>query len=240
MSGGGSVKQTPAQQLQQQAAENQWAQYETTWQPIQRYYQQRMEQGQGPARTIGLGQANADTQQRYGLAGSQLNAQQAARGAIPGSDASIFGQSSLAGMKAAAGGVGQTNEQNAIDRQYLSGLGSVMSMGTQQLSQSDNALSNLANAQGGIAEQTAQLNAQQAGGLGQAIGTGLGSGAGYGLQSYMSQIAAPESPGGGTGGDYGVQSDYGSLPITLSSPAAPPNMIGSPAFQSGLSGFPGG
>lgn len=196
MSGGGGnqIPETPLQKAQAQVASQQWQDYQKRWLPVQQFFIQRTESNLPAKRAYLEGVGNTDVRGQFENAREGLNAALSQRGALPGSNASVFGNEKLASSKGQALGLNRTNVDDAVTRQYLGGLQDIVQMGRGQQATSDAALSDIAGMSGRSAAAQAQAAEQEAAGLGEAIGTGVGLGGGYGLSQYMDYLS--RNPGG--------------------------------------------
>ncbi len=195
MSGGGdtNVPETPLETAQANVAKAQYADYQKRWLPVQQQFIARTEGNEGAKKAASEGAANVDVQGRFGDAQQGLNTSLSNRGALPGSGKSIFGNTKFAGDKGQAAGLTRTNVDDVVDRQYMSGLQDIVSMGRGQRATSDQALSTIAGLSGQEATANAEASAQDAAGAGEAIGTGIGIGGSYLLPK------ANQTPSGGRG-----------------------------------------
>lgn len=193
MSGGSTpgVTESPLQKSQVNVAQQQWQAYSQKALPAISYWRNRAESNLGAKKQFAEGGADADTQNQFGAADQKLDTDLTSHGIDLGSGKGIFAQNSLSDSKAQALGLSKTDADAAIQQQYESGLGDIVSQGRGIQSTSDQGLATVADISGEQATQAAQLSEENAAGLGEAIGTGVGIGGGYGISSAMRGSPAP-------------------------------------------------
>lgn len=190
MSGGGGsnvIPETPLQKTQAMVAAQQWSDYNKRWAPVQEFFINRTKGGQGAKQLFLEGKNNADVEGQFGNAEAGLNAALARKGALPGSGASIFAATKLAGDAGTSLGMGKVNVDDAVTRQYMGGLQDIVAMGRGQRATSNQALADVASLSGQVAAANAEAAQQDAAGLGEAIGTGVSMAGTYGLMGAMNR-----------------------------------------------------
>lgn len=193
------VQESPLQTAQAQVAQQQWSDYTKRWVPVQNYFSQRTQGGLGAKQQYAEGAANTNIKQSYGKADQQLNASEASRGALAGSNKDIFSTAGLSNDEGTATGAAKTAADASVQRQYEQGLSDIVGMGRGQQATSNQALSTIANLSGEQANESAQAAEQSAAGLWQGAGALGGAAEGYGLglagnQNQQQPPAAGLSP----------------------------------------------
>lgn len=186
-----TVPETPVEKAQADVAKQQWTDYQKRWSPVITYYKNRNDQGLGNKKEMAAGEANTDIQAGFGKAGDALGAALRGRGVTTGSGKDIAARSKLNDSKSAALGGGLAVSQDAVDAQYQNAIQSIVGIGRGERVQADQALNTLAGLSGEQAGANAQAAAQDAAGLGEALGVGLGGAAAYGLAPRGAQ--APQA-----------------------------------------------
>lgn len=178
---GHTIPETPVEKAQADIAKQQYADYTKRWAPIITYYKNRTDQGLGGKKQLAAGEANTDIQGRFGQADEALSSNLKSRGIQSGSSKDVAARAKLSDSKSAALGGGLALSQDAVDQQYHNAIQNIVGIGRGERVQADQAMSTLAGLSGEQAQANAQAAAQDAAGLGEALGVGLGGAAAYGL-----------------------------------------------------------
>lgn len=194
--GNNEIPETPLQIEQAKIAKDQYADYQKRWSPVITYYKNRTDKGLGFKKQLAAGEANTDIQSKFGQAGDALSAGLRSRGVETGSGKDVAARAKLSSSKAAALGGGLALSQDAVDQQYENAIQSIVGIGRGERVQANQALGTVAGLSGEQAGANAQAAAQDAAGLGQALGVGLGGAAAYGLSPRGAKAPTPGSPTG--------------------------------------------
>jgi len=128
----GQEQSTPEMKANLQLANSRMADYQNRFVPLQNYYINRTEGDVSNNTSRAVGQAEGGAKASVGAQADSLEAGQTASGAGPGSGRSIMGLDSLNNKTATTAGLGATTGQQAVQSQFVSGLGAIAGMGEQQ------------------------------------------------------------------------------------------------------------
>lgn len=185
------VQETPQQAAMVQRAQQQLADYEKRWLPVQQKMAaqiQEMGEEDSGARMRAKGRAATETAARFGQAQGAVEKSLTNSGRGPGSAAFGLGVTGMAQDAATSKGAGMMAADQAIDDAYVKGLGALTQLGRGEKATAMQGESQLAAMSGRQAIADAQMAAADRAATGQIIGYGMGAGMNAAMQTPTSNV----------------------------------------------------
>lgn len=204
--GSGKVKETEQEKELARIAGERWDRYQSVFKPLEGTLIKRLDVGT-PEREQAAGLANVATQKQFGAAQQQLETGLEGRGVNPASGAGLAAVSGFGDQRAQAGGLSQTDTDQAMTDLQYQGLEHMIQMGRGQAVSGINGLSQVAQSANNRATQNALDAFNERRGN---VNAGMAA-AGFGLSQY----AGMPSKGGASAAGAAATSNLDSVDLAF-------------------------